>query len=142
MQLHKIIPSGVPFQISQALATALDVLLRHQQQILGRIADPTPQEGIRNLLEVADQIERLVVAAEQVGTGSRQFARPLLTLAVCASPPVTLPFTSPGTEGKLSDYERFRTCAKRGYFKRKEIYDKAHGHFIFSEHFACLFQYA
>jgi len=44
-------------QIPQALAVAQDSKYRHQQQVSGRNAHPAAHAGIRDRLEVADQVE-------------------------------------------------------------------------------------
>ena len=52
-----MVADGESLQIPQALAAAQDPEHRHQQQIPGRDTNATPHAGIRNRLEVADQIE-------------------------------------------------------------------------------------
>ena len=42
-----VVTASKPLQIPQALATAQDTEHRHEQQITGRNADPTPHAGIR-----------------------------------------------------------------------------------------------
>ena len=54
---HAVVADGKTLQIPQALATAQDPQHRHQQQIPGRNADPTPHPGVRNRLEKADLVE-------------------------------------------------------------------------------------
>ena len=48
---------GKAFQITQALVFAQDPEHRHQQQVPGWDADTSTHAGIRDRLEVADQIE-------------------------------------------------------------------------------------
>jgi hypothetical protein len=48
---------GKTLQITQALAFAQNAEHRHQQQLPGRDANPSTHRGIRDRLEVADQIE-------------------------------------------------------------------------------------
>ena len=52
-------------QIPQALAAAQDPEDRHQQQVPGRDTYAPPHAGIRNRLEIADQIE--------IGCGRKAF---------------------------------------------------------------------
>ncbi|HBH73272.1 MAG TPA: hypothetical protein DDY43_07445 [Synechococcales bacterium UBA10510] len=44
-------------QVSQVLAAAQDSRHRHQQQVPGRYPRPTSHPGVRDRIEVADQIE-------------------------------------------------------------------------------------
>ena len=52
-----MVSDGKTLQIPQALAAAQDAQHRYQQQIPGRDANAPPHAGIRDRLEVADQIE-------------------------------------------------------------------------------------
>jgi hypothetical protein len=52
-----VVADGKVLQIPHALATAQDPQHRHQQQIPGRNADPTPHPRIRDRHEKADQVE-------------------------------------------------------------------------------------
>jgi hypothetical protein len=70
---HAVVADGKTFQIPQALATAQDPEHRHQQQIPGRDADPTPHPSIRNRLEEADQVE---IGCSQCGFGQGEGAIP------------------------------------------------------------------
>ena len=54
---HAVVTDGKTLQIAQVLATAQDSQNRHQQQIPGRNADPTPHPRIRDPPEKADQVE-------------------------------------------------------------------------------------
>ena len=52
-----MVADGKAFQIPQALAGAQDPEHRNQEQVPGRDANAPPHLGIRDRLEVADQIE-------------------------------------------------------------------------------------
>jgi hypothetical protein len=52
-----VMTPGKTLQIPQALALAQDAEYRHQQQVPGRDTNPSTHPGIRDRLEVADQIE-------------------------------------------------------------------------------------
>ena len=54
---HGVVASGKTLQIAQALAFAQDPEHGHQQQVPSRDAHTAPHPGIRDRLEVADQIE-------------------------------------------------------------------------------------
>jgi hypothetical protein len=54
---HSVMTPRKTHQITQALAFAQDAEHRHQQQATGRDANPSTHPGIRDRLEVADQIE-------------------------------------------------------------------------------------
>jgi hypothetical protein len=82
-----VVTPGKAPQIPQALAFAQDSEYGDQQQIPGRDANAPPHPGIRDRLEVADQIE--IAAAETLwGTERRQSCRPQPMLAAAASKPV------------------------------------------------------
>ena len=54
---HSVMAPGKTLQIAQALAVAQDAKHRHQKQIPSRDMNPSTHPGIRDRLEVADQIE-------------------------------------------------------------------------------------
>ena len=51
-----MVSDGKTLQIPQALAAAQDAQHRYQQQIPGRDANAPPHAGIRDRLELAEQI--------------------------------------------------------------------------------------
>jgi len=52
-----VVTDGKMLQSAQALAAAQVAQYRYQQQIPGRVGNAPPRAGIRDHLEVADQIE-------------------------------------------------------------------------------------
>jgi hypothetical protein len=70
---HAVVADGKTLQIPQTLATAEDPEHRHQQQVHGRDADPTPHPSIRNRFEEADQVE---IGCRQCGFGQGEGAIP------------------------------------------------------------------
>jgi hypothetical protein len=78
-----VVADGETFQIPQALAAAQYPEQRNQQQVLGRESDAQSHSGIRNCLEVADQIE--------IGCGGRAFGH-----REEAIPPTSTHARSPG----------------------------------------------
>jgi hypothetical protein len=70
---HTVVALCKPLQIAQALAAAQDPQHRHQQQIPGGNAHPAPHAGIRDRLQVADQVE---IGCGRNGFGHREEAIP------------------------------------------------------------------
>ena len=68
-----VVTASKALQIPQALAIAQDPEHRHQQQVPGRGANAPPHLGIRDRLEVADQIE---IGCCRGGVGHKEEAIP------------------------------------------------------------------
>jgi len=82
---HTVVTAGKALQNPQALATAQASQHRHQQQLPGRNAEPTPHPRIRNPLEKADQVGLIGGRAVSDTGGARiRRAKPMMTAPAMA----------------------------------------------------------